>query len=398
MGAVVIAWVELPRQVIEGHGVRLRPYRRSDADDLVAGLNDELTRHFTPGIPNPYTAADAVWWVDEGAGAAFRAGGAAYAIADPATDRLIGGIGLSEPRRTKARAEIGYWVAPQVRGRGVATAAVKALSAWAAGHDIYRLDLYTALENVASQRVAIAAGFRREGVLRGVMPGRDGGWEDRVLWARLAGDPPGPTPRLLPDLPGGAVHGALSDGVVLLRPWQPRDAAAIHAMYQLPDVVAASVPPIAPDREEVELRCARTGTWWLAGERADLVITDAAGGAFGGNIGLFYQDPKAGQAMIGYSVLPEWRGRGYATRAVRLLARWAFDQAGIVRLIAGTNPSNLASQRVLERAGFRREGYQRDRLPGLSGKRVDDLLYALLPRDLTALPPDRAQGARLNTP
>jgi RimJ/RimL family protein N-acetyltransferase len=398
LGAVVIAWLELPRQVIEGHRVRLRPYRPTDADDLTAGMDDELTRRFTPGIPSPYGVADALWWIEQGAPGAFAAGGAAYAIADPASDRLVGGIGLSEPRRTKARAEIGYWVAPQARGRGVATAAVRTLSAWAAGHNIYRLDLYTALENLASQRVAIAAGYTREGVLRGVMPGRDGGWEDRVLWARLAGDPPGPTPRLLPDLPGGPVRGALTDGVVSLRPLRAADAPEIHALHQLPDVVAVSVPPLAPDREEVELRCARSGTWWLAGERADLVVTDAGSGAFAGDIGLYYQDPRTGQAMVGYTLLPAWRGRGYATRAVRLLARWAFEQAGIVRLIAGTSPANLASQRVLERAGFRREGYQRDRLPGLAGSRVDDLLYALLPRDLTALLPDRTQGARLSTP
>jgi RimJ/RimL family protein N-acetyltransferase len=173
----------------------------------------------------------------------------------------------------------------------------------------------------------------------------------------------------------------------------------IHALHQLPDVVASSMPPIPPTREEIELRCARSGTWWLAGERADLVITDVAAGAPAGDIGLYYQDPRAGQAMIGYTMLPAWRRRGYATRAVRLLARWAFDQAGIFRLIAGTNPDNIGSQRVLERAGFRREGYQRERLPGFGGSRIDDVLYALLPQDLPAT--SRAVGvqpARLSTP
>ena len=68
--------------------------------------------------------------------------------------------------------------------------------------------------------------------------------------------------------------------------------------------------------------------------------------------------------MIGYSMMPAWRGRGHATRAVRLLAAWAFEHAGIARLVAGTAPWNTASQRVLERAGFQREGYERSRLPG----------------------------------
>jgi RimJ/RimL family protein N-acetyltransferase len=394
MGAIVNAWVELPQQVIEADRVRLRPYRSTDADDLVAGCNDPLTSQFTPVLPSPYTAADARWWIDHGAPASYRAGGAAYAIADPATDRLIGGIGLTDVSAASRRAYIGYWVAPGARGRGVATAATVALSAWAFEHGLHRLELLTALENLASQRVALSAGYVREGVLRSLMLSRDGVWEDRVLWARLAGDSPGPTPRLLPDLPGGA----LTDGVVRLRPWRPQDAAAIHALHQLPDVVASSVPPIAPDREEVELRCGRAGSYWLAGERADLVITDAVTGYPAGSIGLFYQEPSTGQAMIGYSMLTAWRGRGYATRAVRLLAGWAFEQVGIARLIAGTNPANVGSQRVLERAGFRREGYQRERLPATSGSRVDDVLYALLPGDLAALPAPQDQGARLSTP
>ncbi|MEK8107992.1 GNAT family protein [Micromonospora sp. M12] len=73
---------------------------------------------------------------------------------------------------------------------------------------------------------------------------------------------------------------------------------------------------------------------------------------------------------------------GYATRAVRLLAGWAFGPAGIARLSAGTVPDNIASHRVLERVGFQREALQRGRLPGLAGARLDDLTFALLPSDL----------------
>jgi RimJ/RimL family protein N-acetyltransferase len=82
--------------------------------------------------------------------------------------------------------------------------------------------------------------------------------------------------------------------------------------------------------------------------------------------------------MLGYDLLPEWRGRGYATRAVRLLARWAFAQAGLVRLTAGVAVDNNPSQRVLARAGFVTEGREVSRLPGLAGTRVDVLRYALV--------------------
>ena len=86
----------------------------------------------------------------------------------------------------------------------------------------------------------------------------------------------------------------------------------------------------------------------------------------------------------GYSLLPDWRGRGFATRAVRLLARWAFSSAGIARLSAGTIGENVASRRVLERIGFRQEGLLRQRFAGFGMDRGDEVLFGLLPDDLVA--------------
>ena len=123
-------------------------------------------------------------------------------------------------------------------------------------------------------------------------------------------------------------------------------------------------------------------TRWLAGTRADLVIQDTATGTPAGEIGLFYQEPSTGQAMIGYSILPAWRRRGYPTRAARLLSLWVFAETSIARLIAGALPTNLGSQRVLEKAGFQREAYLRSRLPGADGTRHDDVQFVLLPEDV----------------
>jgi RimJ/RimL family protein N-acetyltransferase len=257
----------------------------------------------------------------------------------------------------------------------VATAATRALVECAGPLGVLRLELRTEWENSLSQRVAIAAGFTREAVLRGAGRSRDGAVYDLISWSRLDTDRPGPSRRLLPDLPAGE----LSDGVVSLRPLEPADAGATHELRGLPDVVDTSVPPIAPDMSMVQRLCARSDALWLAGERANLSIRDAESDEYAGEIGLYYLEPPTGQAMIGYSMLPRWRGRGYAARAVRLVAQWAFERVGIARLIAGTAPENIGSQRVLERAGFLREGYQRSRLPGPDGTRIDDVLYALLP-------------------
>lgn len=242
----------------------------------------------------------------------------------------------------------------------------------AVGGQAGRQELLIPWEDAAAQRAAIAAGYTREGVRRGD--------PELLVWSRLPGDPEGPTPRLLPDLPDGL----LTDGVVTLRPLGGEDIDFYTELHSVPDVVATSVPPEVRSAEEIRRRCTRSGAHWLAGHRADMVILDAATGARAGQIDLYYQEPPTGQAMIGYSMLPAYRKRGFTSRATQLVALWAFAETGIARLIAGTLPTNVGSQRVLERAGFTREAYLRSRLPGPDGTRTDDLQYVLLAGDLLA--------------
>jgi RimJ/RimL family protein N-acetyltransferase len=366
------------QEIIEGTGVRLRPYRDADANEVATACADPLTQRFIPAMPTPYTRATAQWWITEGSAQAWAAGGAAYAIADLATDRLLGGIGVGQLVPPRAQAEIGYWVSPSARGRGVATAASRALAERALGdYGFARLELLTELENAASQRVALAAGFRREGVRRGAGAGRDGRRYDLLAWSRLAGDPPGPVPRILPDLPGGV----LTDGVVTLRPLTPADSGFLYGLHTLPEVVANQAPPVPPTWDAIERRCRLAESQWLTGELARMLILDGASGEPAGSCGLSVSDPRAGEGSVGYALLPAWRGHGYATRAVRLLAGWAFGAAGLARLAAGTMPDNVASHRVLEKVGFCREGLLRGRLPG-AATRIDDLVFGLLPEDL----------------
>ena len=55
---------------------------------------------------------------------------------------------------------------------------------------------------------------------------------------------------------------------------------------------------------------------------------------------------------IGYGILDEFQGQGYATEAVKLALKWAFDNTGVVAVEAESDPDNAASQRVLEKCGF----------------------------------------------
>jgi RimJ/RimL family protein N-acetyltransferase len=363
---------------IDGEGVRLRGWRPDDLDAVVAGYGDPVTQRFMPALPSEFTQRHGETFINTLAPGMFAEGGAGYAIADPETDQVLGGVGLDRVVESRAQAEMDYWVGPWARGRGIAARAVRALAGHVFGTGTARLELLTHWENAAGQRVALAAGFRREGIRRGVLNDRAGGSDDLLVFARLAGDPDEPVERLLPDLPGGE----LTDGVVTLRPLGPGDVAFYTELHHVPDVVATSVPPVPPDAEDIRRRCKWAPAHWLNGDRADLVVVDTATGTPAGDLGLFYQEPVTGQAMIGYSMLPAWRGRGYQTRAVELLSLWVFAETAIARLIAGTLPDNIGSQRVLEKAGFRREAYLRSRLPGPDGHRVDDVQFALLAEDL----------------
>ena len=72
--------------------------------------------------------------------------------------------------------------------------------------------------------------------------------------------------------------------------------------------------------------------------------------------GGFTSPPVKGIVATGYSLLPAYRGKGYATEAVRALTDWAFSHPEVRKIIAETLPDNEPSIRVLKRTGFRRAG------------------------------------------
>lgn len=86
-------------------------------------------------------------------------------------------------------------------------------------------------------------------------------------------------------------------------------------------------------------------------------------------------EPDAGMAGLGYWVIERARRRGLASKAVSLLVDWALSETGLVRVEAFVETSNIASQRVLEHAGFAREGRLAAYLAVPAG-RADALIYA----------------------
>jgi len=355
---------------VEREGLELRFPRESDAPAVRVAVDDDQTRRFLASVPDQVTDGFAQAWCGADAERIREQHGVRYVVFDGA--ELVGGVTFKRVVAERTQAEIGYWVAAAARGKSVATKAVRAAVAAAFEAGLGRIELLAEPENPVSQRVALAAGFHREGIRR--MPaGRGRDRYDFVAYARLSTDPGDPIPRVIPDLPDGR----LTDGVVTLRPVSPADVDDLVRLMRRPEVAATSFGDAS--REAVQRKCSRVASSWIAGERADMAITDAQTGAFAGDINFLYFMPFLQEGMIGYSLLPEFRGRGFATRAVNLMAQWAFDHVRIARLVAGTDPDNTASQRVLQRAGFTNEAYMRDRLPGPGGGRLDDIQWLRLP-------------------
>ncbi|NUT36954.1 MAG: GNAT family N-acetyltransferase [Hamadaea sp.] len=361
-------------EVIEANGVRLRHPRVEDAPEVRRAFDDEATIRFLASVREP-TLEFAEEWCTTGAAAVRAEGGIRYLAVDSKTDAVVAAASLRRVQADRAQAEIGYWVAPWARGNGLAKSVVRALSTAAFEAGLVRIELCVEWENVASQRVALASGYRREGVRRSAAARLDSERYDLIAYVRLATDPGDPIRPGLPPLPGGR----LSDGVVTVRPERLDDVADLVALLALPEVAETNFGDASP--EALARKCARSEALWLAGDRAAMIIEDAETGAFAGDIGFHYFMPFLQEGMIGYSLRPEFRGRGFTTRAVRLVAQWAFEHAGVARLIAGTDPKNVASQKVLQRAGFEREAYMRDRMPAEDGGRQDDIQWVLLPEN-----------------
>ncbi len=80
---------------------------------------------------------------------------------------------------------------------------------------------------------------------------------------------------------------------------------------------------------------------------------------------------------IGYGLIPSERRKGYCTEAVKIMVDYLFLSKNIVRIYALTNVLNLASQKVLEKAGFNRDGVIRKSL-FIRGEWRDRYLYSIL--------------------
>jgi RimJ/RimL family protein N-acetyltransferase len=177
----------------------------------------------------------------------------------------------------------------------------------------------------------------------------------------------------------------LSDAVVLLRPWNLQDVEALVAACSGDEEIAHWLDHVPQPYSDSDARefVALTRRGWSDSTMASFAVTDATSGALLGSIAITWLDVAERVAEVGYWVRREARGRGVASRSLRLASRWAIASCGTQRLQLRADTGNVASQRVAEHVGFKYEGVIRSaRFNVRQGRRVDFALYSLLPNEL----------------
>lgn len=183
-------WLEPVR--LAGERVVLRPLQRKDETRLIDATTDPETMQWLGTFPFPRTSEAFAPYLLNRELAASLGQSVSWAAVDPNSDDYLASINLFGLLRLDYKsAEFGYWAHPAARGRGVTTDAVRLAAAHAftpaeaGGLGLERLSLGAGDGNLASQRVADAAGFTRTGRDRNCYQRSDGSVIDLVRFDLL---------------------------------------------------------------------------------------------------------------------------------------------------------------------------------------------------------------------
>jgi RimJ/RimL family protein N-acetyltransferase len=165
----------------------------------------------------------------------------------------------------------------------------------------------------------------------------------------------GLAPRLLtrPDPP-------LADDEVRLEPLTQAHVPVFVEFVRDDTIQRFTLVPSDPDEPFVRRWIRRYEDGWDDGSRAGFAVTDHSGTVLG-FAAIVQLELEAREGEIGYLIAPAARGRGAASRAVRLLTDWGFESLDLVRLELRIDVDNGPSERVAERAGYERDGVLRSK-------------------------------------
>ncbi|GAB1693317.1 GNAT family N-acetyltransferase [Krasilnikovia sp. M28-CT-15] len=170
---------------------------------------------------------------------------------------------------------------------------------------------------------------------------------------------------------------ALSDGRIGLRRWRETDVECIRLAGMDPRIPRGTTVPAVYTPDEGLAFIHRQWRRVESGEGVSQAIVEAASDRAVGLMWVAVR-PQPHVGGLGYWIVPPARGQGVATAAVRLAVPWVMDAWDLRRLEAWVEPENLASQRVLSRAGFQQEGRLRNFLTH-DHQSSDALVFSIIP-------------------
>ena len=173
---------------------------------------------------------------------------------------------------------------------------------------------------------------------------------------------------------------------VTIRPVEFDDAQAICdaivesktelSRWWSPNAVDRATPGDERERIAERIQSRSKGTAFA------FVVLDLRDGGLLGRCGINHIAQEPGFANVGYWIRTSRRGQGIAPAAVRQVARFGFEQIGLVRLELVIDVDNAASIRVAEKVGAVFEGVLRNRVMGQGGAPRPASMYSLVPEDL----------------
>lgn len=192
----------------------------------------------------------------------------------------------------------------------------------------------------------------------------------------------GTVPPSLPEFAFPAPH-LLRTARLQLRPMQPADADALHAILTDPEVLRYWDTPAWPDVAQAREFIVDEQRALAEGESITLGIFQDEPPRLIGECLLFAVDWHAGRAELGFALARGAWGHGYLQEAAVALIGYGLHRLRLRRIEAEINAGNAAAARALERLGFRREGVLRERW-AVNGRISDAAMYGLLAREWAA--------------
>lgn len=291
---------------------------------------------------------------------------------------FLGTVGLHDDGSgTSTARELGYGIRPAARGRGLATAAVRALLDWAFTNTSLTAVMWRArVGNWASRRVAWACGFRVEGRVRASSVVRGEPYDGWIGSLRKS-DPRQPAhPWYEPVM--------LVNGPAMLRGFRPEDVHGIvHGCSDPETAYWLGTLPQPYTTEDATGYLEHCAEQMASGHGAYWAVADPDNDQLMGSIGLDQIEHTTGSGHVGYWIAPTGRGRGVGTAALRAAVRHAAVPVsdgglGLRRLVLRAATENIASRRVAEKAGFLPVGVERQFGPLRDGRYADHVLHDIV--------------------